>query len=156
MLKNFIHQSLKLFYPIVKKMMPYQVYAYFAVGAVNTLLNIGLFIISYLVLANTILAVELATVISFVITVITGFWLSKSFAFTEAGNEKKETQKQFGKYFLVSLQGQFSDYLITKGLIILLLMNATIAYLLSTVIMLFLTYFLQKYFTFKNKKISIN
>lgn len=156
MLRNLIHQLLKFFYPLVKKLMPYQVYAYLAVGAANTLLNIGLFVVLYLALANTILAVELATVVSFAVTVITGFWLSKSFAFTEAGNEKKEAQKQFGKYFLVSLQGQFSDYLITKGLIILLLMNATIAYLLSTVIMLFLTYFLQKYFTFKNKKISIN
>lgn len=152
MLKNFIHQLLKFFYPVVKKLMPYQVYAYLAVGTANTVLNIGLFIGLYLILHHTAFAVEMATSISFIITVLTGFWLNKNFAFTQAGNEKKETQKQFGKYFLVSLQGQFSDYLITKALIIFLNINPGIAYIISTVIMLTITYFLQKHFTFSVKR----
>jgi len=151
MLKNSIHRLLKFFYPLVKKLMPYQVYAYLAVGAANTLLNIGLFIVLYVALAHTMLAVEVATLISFLLTVLSGFWLSKNFAFTSSDNGRKETQKQFGKYFLVSLQGQFSDYLITKGLIIVLLMNPTLAYLISTVVMLILNYFLQKYFTFRSR-----
>ena len=156
MLRSSIHQLLKFFYPLAKKLMPYQVYAYLAVGAANTLLNIGLFIVLYLALANTILAVEVATIVSFAVTVVTGFWLSKNFAFTDASNEKKEKAKQFGKYFLVSLQGQFFDYMITKGLILVLLLDPTIAYLFSTIIMLILNYFLQKYFTFRKKKLSVN
>lgn len=156
MIRNLIHQLLKFFYPLVKKLMPYQVYAYLSVGAANTLLNIGLFVVLYLALAHTMLAVEVATIVSFAVTVITGFWLSKNFAFTDAANDKAATKKQFGKYFLVSLQGQFSDYLITKGLIIVLLMNPTVAYLISTVIMLILNYFLQKYYTFRNNKTNIS
>ncbi len=155
MLKNFIQQLLKFFYPLVKKLIPYQVYAYLAVGAANTLLNIGLFVVLYLAFKNSMLVVEAATILSFIVTVFTGFWLSKNFAFNDVVNDKKETQKQFGKYFLVSLQGQFSDYLITKGLIIILLMQPTFAYLLSTLIILILNYFLQKYFTFRNKKVKI-
>jgi len=155
MLKNYIHQLLKFFYPLVRKLIPYQVYVYLAVGAANTLLNIGLFIVLYLALTNTLLAVEIATVISFTVTVITGFWLSKNFAFTEASNEKKETQKQFGKYALVALQGQLSAYLLTKVMIVLLSMNASVAYVITAIIMLTLNYFLQKYFTFRKKKLSI-
>jgi putative flippase GtrA len=131
------------------------VYAYLAVGAANTVFNIALFALLYMALSETVFAVEAATIISFAITVATGFWLSKNFAFTEEGNDKKETSKQFGKYFLVSIQGQFSDYLITKGLIVFLFINPVIAYFISTFIMLTLTYFLQKYYTFRKKKESI-
>ncbi len=163
MVQFLIRQLLKFFYPIVKKVMPFQVYAYLAVGAANTLLNIILFAGCYSLLVATggitiaglhlnKLAVEIATIISFAITVATGFWLSKNFAFTDASNEKKEKAKQFGKYFLVSLQGQFSDYLITKALIVLLLIKPIVAYFISTFIMLLLNYFLQKYFTFKTEK----
>jgi len=155
MLRNFIHQLLKFFYPRVKKLMPYQVYAYLAVGAANTLLNIGLFLVLYLALTNTLLVVEIATVISFTVTVITGFWLSKKFAFTDTANDKAATQKQFGKYALVALQGQLSAYLLTKGMIVVINMDASIAYFITAVIMLTLNYFLQKYFTFRKKKLSI-
>ncbi len=153
MVKNCILQLLNFFYPIVKKILPFQVYAYLAVGAANTILNIVLFALCYLALSSTSMAVELATVISFLITVITGFWLNKNFAFTDAANNEKENKKQFGKYFLVSLQGQFSDYLITKALIVFALINPIVAYFISTFIMLTLTYFLQKYFTFKKEKL---
>lgn len=163
--KKIISYFLHLFYPLFKKVLPYQVYAYLSVGAANTLFNIGMFTVSYLLIAHSNgflilgfdcknLAVELATVISFLLSVFSGFWLSKNFAFTDASNEKNEKTKQFGKYFLVALQGQFSDYLITKGLIILLFIDPTIAYIISTIIMLILNYFLQKYYTFsiKNKE----
>ena len=164
MIKRYIQQLLKFFYPLVKKLMPFQVYAYLAVGAANTIFNIALFAVCYWLIAGAtgiaiaglqinILAVEIATIISFLITVATGFWLSKNFAFTNASNEKTEKAKQFGKYFLVSLQGQFSDYLITKGLIVLLLVDPVVAYFISTFIMLLINYFLQKYYTFKTKKV---
>jgi putative flippase GtrA len=142
--------------------MPFQVYAYLAVGAANTVFNIVLFTVCYwLIAARAVsvagvqihtLAVETATVISFGVTVITGFWLSKNFAFATASDDKNEKAKQFGRYFLVSLQGQFSDYLITKALIMLLFIKPVIAYFTSTFIMLAVNYFLQKYYTFKAKK----
>ncbi len=162
MLKQLIHFFLKLFYPIFKKVLHFNVYAYLAVGAVNTLLNIVLFTVLYLLINNSeglnifgfllnIVSVEIATIISFLLTVISGFWLSKNFAFSNSSFDKKENKKQFGKYSLVALQGQFSDYLITKGLILFLSIEPTIAYIISTFIMLILNYFLQKYFTFKTK-----
>jgi putative flippase GtrA len=162
MTEQYIRRLLKFFYPLVKKLLPYQVYAYLAVGAANTVLNITLFATCYWLIVQVAsisatllpmlkLAVEIATTISFVITVFTGFWLSKKFAFTSADNKKTERAKQFGKYFLVSLEGQLSDYLITKGLIVLLLVNPVTAYLISTAVMLLINYFLQKNYTFKPK-----
>lgn len=156
MIQNLIRQLLNFFYPLVKKMMPFQVYAYLAVGALNTLLNIGLFALIYYVLANTFLAVEAATVISFVVTVLSGFWLSKNFAFTNGTNAKNGIKRQFGKYFIVAVQGQFSDYLITKGLIVFLFIHPVVAYFISTCIMLSINYFLQKYYTFRSSKVFNN
>lgn len=153
-MKHFIHLSLKFFYPLVRKVLGFRVYCYLAVGAANTVLNIGLFMVFYWVFKNSNIAVELATLLSFLLTVLSGFWLSKNFAFAEAENGKKENQKQFGRYFLVALQGQFSDYLLTKGLIVFLLLNPSLAYVLSTIVMLVLNYFLQKYFTFRLKGTS--
>jgi putative flippase GtrA len=159
MIKQFINQVLELFYPLMKRWMPFQVFSYLLVGAANTILNIALFILCFhtLTLSDNIfmqkVALELATIISFGLTVISGFWLSKNFAFREASYEKNESKKQFGKYALVSLQGQFSDYLITKGLVLFLFFHPSIAYCISTIIMLILNYFLQKYFTFRSSKI---
>ncbi len=152
-MKNSIRQLLKFFYPVVRNLLPFQVFAYLAVGAANTLLNIGLFVLLYSAFAHVLFVVEGATIISFLLTVFTGFWLSKNFAFTDAANTRKATNIQFGKYFLVALQGQFTDYLLTKALVVFLLVHPVVAYLLSTVLILTSTYFLQKYFTFRTRSV---
>jgi|GEM_PF-1061223 putative flippase GtrA len=159
-LKSFINFFLKLFYPIFKKWLPFQVYAYLGVGAANTLLNIVLFAIFYEVLPKegivlfnqTIASYTIALIIAFILTVPSGFWLAKYFAFTGAEDNRKENQKQLGKYFLVVLQGLISDYLILKLLIVFTGMHPTIAKTLSTVIVLTVNFILQKYFTFRDKK----
>ncbi len=140
--------------------MTFQVYAYLALGAVNTLFNIGLFAVSYhLIMLNAgkmilpeplrYVAVEIATVISFSVSIISGFWLHKNFAFTHAEKNRSAVRKQFMKYTLVALQGQASGYLITKSCIVLLQIYPTYAMLLSTSIMLVVNYFLQRFFTFR-------
>ena len=154
MIKNLIWLGLKSSYPVLNKIMSFSVFTYLTVGAFNTFLNIVLFIVFYNSLnkQNSLVptfALEIATLISFIITVFTGFWLNKNFAFSYSNNNKKQTQKQFGKYCLVAFQGQLSDYFITKILVVYLLINGSIAYLISTVILLLINYFLQKYFTFK-------
>ena len=156
---RFITQLLKFFYPLVKKVLPYQVYAYLAVGAANTLFNIALFSLVYRICKNTevqysgihiaAIAVEAATIVSFILSAFSGFWLNKNFAFSHSHTGKAETKKQFGKYVLIALQGQISAYLLTKGMIVLLDMNASLAYIITAVIMLTINYFLQKLITFR-------
>lgn len=157
-MKNFVQHLLDLFYPIFRKLMPFEVFAYLTLGAANTAFNILLFALLFNFCDHTPeefylkgVAVEVATIVSFLVTVVSGYWLNKNFAFASAENNKKENANQFRKYFLVSIQGQFSDYLITKGLIALLLLNPVIAYFISTFIMLIINFLLQKYYTFKKR-----
>jgi len=159
MKKSLILFLLKGFYPIFSKVLPFSAYAYLATGAVNTFLNIGLFLlffkISMFSVSTAFLSVEIATVLSFLITVLSGFWMNKNFAFSEASRASKQVQKQFKRYFLVAFQGQFSDYFITKGLILFIYIRPEFAYFMSTIIMLIINYFLQKYYTFKIYKGSL-
>ncbi|WP_296703388.1 GtrA family protein [Algoriphagus sp.] len=157
-LKKGIESFLQFFYPIFKKWLAYDVYAYLAVGAINTALNILLFAILYefilpkdgWILADYLIAsYTLALLISFFATIPTGFWLSKNFAFKSASSETKKTTKQLFKYILVVGQGLGSDYLILKGLIVFFEMEPTVAKIFSTVIVLTVNFLLQKYFTFK-------
>jgi len=152
MAKNLLHQLLKFGYTFIRKLLPYQVYTYLAVGALNTLLNIALFISCYQILLSTSIAVEASTIIALVVTIFTGYWLQKNFVFTDASNADKENRKQIARYAIVALQGQLSAYALTKSMIVFLQLNASIAYVITTFIMLTLTYFLQKYFTFKKEK----
>lgn len=147
---RFIQQLLKIGYPLFSRWLPFQVYAYLSVGAANTVFNIGLFALVYgSVNQHTVIAVEIATVTSFVISAFSGFWLNKHFAFTQSGNDKQTNRKQFGKYVLIAVQGQVSAYLLTKGMVTFLSMHASLAYLVTAAIMLTINYFLQKHFTFR-------
>ena len=157
-LNRGIESFLQLFYPIFRKWLAYDVYAYLAVGAINTALNILLFAVFYefilpkegwIVDGYTIASYTIALLLAFFITIPTGFWLSKNFAFRSASTGAKKTGKQLFKYILVVGQGLGSDYLILKGLILFLNMEPTLAKIFSTVIVLTVNFLLQKYFTFK-------
>jgi len=157
LLKRIINYFLELIYPIFRRWLPFQVYAYLAVGAGNTLLNILLFALFYeiipvkelMVIGFPIASYTISLGLAFILTVPTGFWLSKYFAFTDSVDNSKENRKQLGKYFLVVSQGLISDYLILKGLIVFTGMHPTVAKIISTVIVVTVNYLLQKYFTFR-------
>ncbi|MFC5624362.1 GtrA family protein [Algoriphagus winogradskyi] len=159
LLSRAIEAFLQLFYPLFRKWLAYDVYAYLAVGAINTALNILLFAVLYefilpkegwVILDYSIASYTLALLIAFFVTIPTGFWLSKNFAFKSAPSGGKKTTKQLFKYILVVGQGLGSDYLILKGLIVFFEMEPTLAKIFSTVIVLTVNFLLQKYFTFKN------
>ncbi len=157
--KNFILVSLDLFYPLFKRLLPRQVFAYLAVGAANTILNVCLFAMFYQLIfpqrnfsvaGGSVASYTLSLLIAFFITVPTGFWLSKNFAFTDAKADK-QSFKQLMRYFLVVLQGLGSDYLVMKGLIVYAGLNPSIAKIISTMLVLTLNYLLQRSFTFNTK-----
>ncbi|MGR3811924.1 GtrA family protein [Jiulongibacter sp. NS-SX5] len=159
LLKRWIDAILGIFYPLFKRFMSYSVFAYLSLGAVNTVLNIALFAIFYqFVLAQpeyyvggfSIKSYTISLIIAFVLTVPTGYWLAKNFAFkTENGEHNSQA---FMKYVLVVLQGLVSDYILMKVMIELLDIHPTVSKVASTVIVLTVNYLLQKHFTFKDKK----
>ena len=160
-LNRGIEGFLQLFYPIFRKWLAFDIYAYLAVGAINTALNIFLFAILYefilpkegwMISGYSIASYTVALLVAFFATIPTGFWLSKNFAFRNAATGTRKTGKQLLKYMLVVGQGLGSDYLILKGLILFLNMEPTLAKIFSTVIVLTFNYLLQKYFTFKKSE----
>lgn len=159
-LKKTILYFLDLFYIPFKKWLPYPVYSYLGVGAINTVLNIVLFILLYqfvlpssgiTICGQPIASYTLALIIAFLITVPTGFWLNRNFAFIQVSSAPKQTSQQMIKYFLVVLQGLVSDYLILKALVLLGGINPSVSKVISTFIVLTMNYLLQKYYTFKAK-----
>ncbi len=161
MLNQSISYFLRAFYPLFRKVLPFQVYTYLACGAVNTALNIVLFALFYQVLlplpgvviaGHMIPSYTISLIIAFLLTVPTGFWLNKQFAFKKDQQEATADRKQGVKYFLVVLQGLLSDYLIMLAFIVWFHFHPTVAKIISTVIVLSLNYLLQKHFTFKTDK----
>lgn len=159
MITSIIKATLRFFYPLMKRFLPYDLYAYLAVGAANTALNILLFALFYQVLPGEKISIfglqmanyTLSLLIAFIATVPTGFWLAKYFAFHRENASKGQTSQEFGKYFLVVLQGLLSDYLLLLAFILLLHFHPTLAKVLSTVVVVAVNFLLQKHFTFKAK-----
>lgn len=160
-MKKVIQWVLDLIFPIFKRFLPYQVYAYLAVGAINTILNIVLFAVLFqLVLPQSgvviagfsVASYTISLLVAFMVTVPTGFWLAKYFAFKQENQNSQKSGRELFRYFLVVLQGLGTDYLIMRGLIVFMALYPTIAKIISTVLVLTLNYLLQKHFTFKVKK----
>ena len=162
MIKSLLQQLLNLFYPLVKKWLPFDVYAYLAVGAINTGLNILLFAALYQFLplqiqlgssGIVIASYTVGLLLAFIATVPTGFWLAKNLAFQQSATT--DSGKQLIKYFLVVLQGLLTDYLLMLAMIELLHVHPTVAKIMSTLIVLSFNYLLQKYFTFKAVRVEV-
>ncbi len=151
MLRSYINRFLLGLYPLAQPFLPFQVFAFLTVGTMNTLLNLGMFWVLYPSLLPGRYALEIATFLVFSLTAVSGFWLQRNFAFPK-GKGQSSIQAQFAKYVLVSLQGVVGAYLLTKALVVWMHWNGLVAYAVTTVIVLTITYFLQKYMTFRSRK----
>ena len=157
-LKKKLNGLLALFYPLFQGFLTYQVYAYLAVGALNTFLNIALFAIffhsmspdGYALGGVIIESYTISLILAFLLTVPTGYWLAKHFAFNSQSSSGKEDAYKLLRYFLVVSQGLISDYLLLKFLVEVLDVYPTVAKVVSTVVILTVNYLLQKFYTFKN------
>lgn len=136
-------------YPLVKWLLPFNIYAYLVVGGFNTMLNIALFIISYQAISDFRYALEVSTTLAFGITVITGFWLNKYCVFDVKSLQGSPVRHQFFKYFLVSLQGMFGSIILLKFCTQFIGWAPVMSYFMTTVIMLSLNFLFQRYFTFR-------
>ncbi len=163
MLKKLIQFVIDLFYPVFRRILPFQLYAYLAVGALNTALNIALFAAFYqlilppadfIVGGVSVASYTVSLLLAFILTVPTGFWLARGFAFNQGAETGGRDAAKMVRYVLVVLQGLGSDYLILKGLVVYFHMQPTLAKIISTVVVLTANYLLQKYFTFRTKRVS--
>lgn len=152
---TFTHTIIDWFYPPFKKLMPLQTFRYAACGGGNTVLDIGLFFISY----NFILHKEMvetpwitlsphiaAFLMSFIITFPVGFFLSRYVVFEGSNVRKRE---QLPKYMVVVGGAILLNYFFLKVFVETFGMYATLAKICTTVFVVAFSYFSQKHFTFK-------
>ncbi|MBU6262529.1 MAG: GtrA family protein [Bacteroidetes bacterium] len=154
-IRGGILQLVDLFYPLFRRIMPHQTFRYAACGGFNTVLDIGLFFVSYNYLFHKepqhigwlTISPHIASFLSaFLVTFPIGFYLSRYVVFQETSVAKKV---QLFRYFIVVLGCLILNYIFLKIFVEVLGWYATPSKLATTVFVVAFSYFMQKYFTFK-------
>lgn len=138
--------------------MPEQTFRYAACGGANTLLGILVFNISYKFIfkeQNTDFGIivlkphNAALFVSFCISFLVGFMLMKYVVFVDS---YLRWRIQLFRYFVAYVVNLALSYFLLKIFVEYVQLNATIAQLITTVIVIGISYLSQKHFTFKTKK----
>lgn len=161
-MRKLILRVVDFFYPLFKNLLPLQTYRYAACGGFNTLLDIFLFFVSYNFLFDkeivyagvfTISPHIAAFLAAFTITFPLGFYFSRYVVFTGSNIRGRI---QLFRYFMLVLACIGLNYMFLKFFVEQLHIYATVAKILTTFIVVAFSYFTQKHFTFKIKKIEIS
>lgn len=153
-----IRRIIDLFYPPFSKLVSQQFFRYGVTGASNVFLDWVLYSITYnfvlqkqiidLPFINISISAHIAALlITFPITLLTGFLLQKYVTFT-ASNLRG--QKQLIRYVSVVIINLLINYFGIKLLVETFKFYPTISKMIVTVICTIFSYFSQKYFTFKD------
>lgn len=156
-MKNKIASFLDFFYPIFKRFMPLETYRYVACGGFNTLFGLFVYYISFYYLFDGQI-VQLGFVAfkphnaslfsSGIVSFSVGFLLNKYVVFT--GSNLKGRIQLF-RYFLTFSFNIILNYFMLKLLVDYIGLEAFVSQLMTTVIVVLISYTSQKYFTFKVK-----
>ncbi len=160
-MKNSIDGFLDFFYPIFSRFMDRQTYRYAALGGSNTLLGILLFYVSYNFIFHKQLVHLLgslamtphvaAFLFSFMFTFPIGFLSMRHIVFTESNLRGRV---QLFRYLLVVLLCFLLNYVFLKFFVEQLHFYPTPSQILTTCITIGVSYFSQKYFTFKVRQVE--
>ena len=154
---KFIRQILDVFYPLVGRIFDKTTYYYAACGTGNLVLSWILFFvffqfvfqkrIFYVSLIDySLSAYTLSSFVCFIIAFAIGFLLMKYVVFTKS---ELKGRIQFFRYALSSIITWVAHWLILKTFIEMLGIYPSIANIMSSCIVVIISYLLQKKFTFK-------
>ena len=90
---------------------------------------------------------------SFLINFPVGFFLNKYVVFTDSNIRGRV---QLFRYFFVFVSNLFINYLLLKLLVEFLHMNAILSQVIATVIVVTISYLLQRHFTFKVEDTNVD
>lgn len=143
------------FYPPFRKLMPLQTFRYAACGGGNTVVGLLVFAIMFrYVLKEQILdlgfyafeAYSVALFVSFCVNLPLGFVLNKYVVFSESNIKGRI---QLFRYFVFFVFCLFLNYILLKFFVEILDWNAILSQILTTAIVITISYLSQKHFTFK-------
>ena len=154
---KLIRQILDLFYPLVRKIFDKTTYYYAACGTGNLVLSWILFFVFFqfvfqkrnfhIELADySISAYTLSSIVCFLIAFSIGFLLMKYIVFTKS---ELKGRIQLFRYGLSSLITWIANWILLKSFIVLFAFYPSIANIVSSCIVVVISYLLQKRFTFK-------
>ncbi|MEP7163766.1 MAG: GtrA family protein [Ferruginibacter sp.] len=157
-MKQKLTSVLEFFYPPFQKLMPIQTFRYAACGGMNTVLGLSIYFVGYLVIFAKkdfdfgFFAFKphiAALFLSFCFSFTVGFLLNKYVVFT--GSNLKGRIQLF-RYFISYALSLVINYLLLKLFVELFLWNALISQLITTAIIITISFFTQKHFSFREKK----
>ena len=154
-MKHFITSLLDFFYPVFRKIMPLETYRYAACGGINTLLGLFIWYVCYHFVFNRMVvdlgfysfeSYTLALLVSSTFSFCFGFIINKYVVFTAS---VLKGRVQLFRYFLSFVFNLFLNYFMLKCLIGFLNWDAFLSQLLTTALVIAVSFVSQKYFTFK-------
>jgi putative flippase GtrA len=159
---NQITDIIDFFYQPFKKWLPLQTFRYASCGGGNTLLGFLLYTFSYkFIFKEQVFSLGFyafkphiaALIFSFLINFPVGFMLMKYVVFVDSNISGRV---QLFRYFFVFLSNLILNYFLLKLLVEYLHINAIIAQVMSTAVVITISYLLQRHFTFKVEDTGID
>ncbi len=156
-MRNSINHFLDFFYPIFKRFMPIETYRYATCGGINTLSGLLVWYVCYhyvfsrMVVNLVFYSFESYTLALFVSSSYSfslGFLLNKYVVFTSSNLKGRI---QLFRYFLSFAFNLLLNYFLLKCLVEKFQWDPFVSQLLTTFVVIAVSYFSQKYFTFKIK-----
>lgn len=155
--KDKIIRFIDFFYPPFRKFMPEQTFRYAACGGANTVLGLAIYFVFYQFVFKgedfdfgfyAFKPHIAALFVSFCINFIVGFLLMKYVVFVDSNLRGRI---QLLRYFLSFAFNLVINYGLLKLFVEVLGMNALLSQLITTCIVILISYLSQKHFTFKVK-----
>lgn len=156
LLAKIIQTFLDFFYPIFKPLMKKQSYYYIACGGGNTLFGFVLYFLAYhfwfqkenFSLSFIVIKPHIAAfIVSFGITFPIGFFLSRYIVWSESYLKGRQ---QLLRHFLSLILFVFMNYIFLKLFVEIFHWWAMPSQILTTTIIVIVSYLSQKYYSFKN------
>jgi putative flippase GtrA len=152
-----IIQIIEWFHKPFQKIIPAETFRYAVCGGANTVLDIFLYFINYnFILEKRMIHLKLVTIsphigaflMAFCITFPTGFFLAKYVTFSQS---ELKGRIQLFRYGLTVLMCILLNYVFLKLFVEYLGWYPTFSKVITTLIVVFYSYFSQKYFSFRTK-----
>lgn len=156
--QSFLLRIIDFFYTPFHRVCPRQVFRYGVSGSANMLLDWLLYFIIYhtiyyftsgnvIPLGITAVSPHIAAfIVVFPITTLTGFWLARNISFNES---TIESRTQLIRYVSVVIANILINYVCLKLFVEVCHFFPTPSKMLTTVITVLFSFFMQKFFTFK-------
>ena len=160
-IRALIIRVIDFFYIPFQKLVPKETFRYAATGGFNTILDIALYFICYnFILDKRIIDLQIVSIsphigaflIVFPITFFSGFLLAKYITFTSS---EIRGRIQLVRYMLSVSGSIFMNYFFIKLLVEFGGLWPTLSKIITTLIVVIYSYFVQKFYTFKTTRLSV-